>query len=231
MAGDLSGGGIPVRIVIAGAGKVGYYLAKTFMDSHEVTLIEKDRQICERVAEDLGITVVAGDVVKFKILQDADVGRADVFVAATGKDEVNLVASQIVQDHLYVPKVIARVNNPRNERVFRALNIPLTVSSTSVITQLIHQEVSVADIRTLLTLERGNLAIVEMSLTDDAPVVGKTVAAIAPSLPRNCVLVTLVRDEAVIIPRGDTMFAGDDRILAITTLDQAAELQKALVGN
>lgn len=130
-----------MRIVIAGAGKVGYYLAKTLMDSHEVILIEKDRQICERIAEDLGIAVVAGDAVNLKFLQDADVGRADVFVAATGKDEVNLVASQIVREHLHVGKVIARVNNPRNELVFRALNIPLTVSSTSVIAQLIHQEV------------------------------------------------------------------------------------------
>ena len=220
-----------MRIVIAGAGKVGYYLAKTLMDSHEVILIEKDRQICERIAEDLGIAVVAGDAVNLKFLQDADVGRADVFVAATGKDEVNLVASQIVREHLHVGKVIARVNNPRNELVFRALNIPLTVSSTSVIAQLIHQEVSVADIRTLLTLERGNLEIVEMSLPGNAPAAGKTGAAIAPSLPRNCVLVTIVRDEAVIIPRGDTVLVAGDRILAITTLDKASELQRALLGN
>jgi trk system potassium uptake protein TrkA len=220
-----------MRIAIAGAGKVGYYLAKTLMDGHQVTLIERERDLCERVAEDLGIAVVAGDVVKLKVLEDAEVGQADVFVAATGKDEANLIASQIVLDHFKVPKVIARVNNPRNEPVFRALNIPITVSSTAVITQLIHQEVSVEDIRTLLTLERGNLVIVEVELADRAPVVGKMVATIAADLPRNCVLVTLVREESVIIPRGNTVLVAGDRVLAITTLDEVAELQKALVGN
>lgn len=220
-----------MQIAIAGAGKVGYYLAKTLMNSHQITLIEKDRGLCEKVAEELGITVVAGDVVKLKVLEDAKVGQADVFVAATGKDEANLIASQIVQAHLRTPKVIARVNNPRNEPVFKALNVPLTVSSTAVIAQLIHQEVSVQDLRTLLTLERGNLAIVEVNLGDSGPVVGKTVAAIAANLPRNCVLVTLVRGEAVIIPRGDTVLSAGDRILAITTLEDAGNLQKALVGH
>ncbi|NMB10910.1 MAG: TrkA family potassium uptake protein [Firmicutes bacterium] len=220
-----------MQIAIAGAGKVGYYLAKSLIDRHQVTLIERDRDLCEKVAEDLGITVVVGDAVKLRVLEDAEVRRADVFVAATGKDEANLIASQIAQDHLQVPKVIARVNNPRNEPVFRALNIPITVSSTAVITQLIQQEVSVADIRTLLTLERGNLAIVEVQLAEDAPVADKMVADIAGNLPRNCVLVTLMREEAVIIPRGDTVLAAGDRVLAITTLDKAADLQKALVGH
>ena len=220
-----------MQIAIAGAGKVGYYLAKSLIDRHQVTLIERDRDLCEKVAEDLGITVVVGDAVKLRVLEDAEVRRADVFVAATGKDEANLIASQIAQDHLQVPKVIARVNNPRNEPVFRALNIPITVSSTAVITQLIQQEVSVADIRTLLTLERGNLAIVEVQLAEDAPVADKMVADMAGNLPRNCVLVTLMREEAVIIPRGDTVLAAGDRVLAITTLDKAADLQKALVGH
>jgi len=220
-----------MQIAIAGAGKVGYYLAKSLVDRHQITLIERDRDLCEKVAEDLGITVVVGDAVKLRVLEDAEVRRADVFVAATGKDEANLIASQIAQDHLQVPKVIARVNNPRNEPVFRALNIPITVSSTAVITQLIQQEVSVADIRTLLTLERGNLAIVEVQLAEDAPVADKMVADMAGNLPRNCVLVTLMREEAVIIPRGDTVLAAGDRVLAITTLDKAADLQKALVGH
>lgn len=220
-----------MQIAIAGAGKVGYYLAKSLIDRHQVTLIERDRDLCEKVAEDLGITVVVGDAVKLRVLEDAEVRRADVFVAATGKDEANLIASQIAQDHLQVPKVIARVNNPRNEPVFRALNIPITVSSTAVITQLIQQEVSVADIRTLLTLERGNLAIVEVQLAEDAPVADKMVADIAGNLPRNCVLVTLMREEAVVIPRGDTVLTAGDRVLAITTLDKAADLQKALVGH
>ena len=224
-------GYLQVQIVIAGAGKVGYYLAKALMDNHQITLIEQDRGLCEMVAEDLGVTVVAGDIVKLKVLEDAQVGRADVFVAATGKDEANLIASQIVQDRLHVSKVIARVNNPRNEPVFRALNIPLTVSSTAVIAQLIHQEVSVEDIRTLLTFQRGNLAIAEVNLPDNAPAVGKSLAGIASNLPRNCVLVTVLRGEAVIIPRGDTVFDAGDRVLAISTLDQAAELQKALVGH
>ncbi|NLJ85466.1 MAG: TrkA family potassium uptake protein [Firmicutes bacterium] len=220
-----------MHIAIAGGGKVGYYLAKTLMDNHRITLIEKDEALCGRLAEDLGITVVAGDVLKLQVLEDARISRCDVFVAATGNDEVNLISSQIVKHHFQIAKVIARVNNPRNEQVFKVMDIPLTVSSTTVITRLIEQEVSIEDIRTLLTFERGNLAVIEIDLAADAPAVGKTVATIAPNLPRECILMAVVREPEIIIPRGDTMLSVEDRVLAITTLDTIALLKTALTGH
>jgi trk system potassium uptake protein TrkA len=219
-----------MRIAIAGGGKVGYYLAKTLMEEHRITLIDKDEALCQKLAEDLGVPVVIGDAAKLRVLEDAEIERSDVFVAATGKDEANLIASQIAQNHLRIARVIARVNNPRNEPIFQALNVPVIVSSTAIIAQLIQQEVAAHDVRNLLTLNRGNLALVELDLHRDAPVVGKSLAAIAPTLPRNCVLVTVIRGADVIIPRGDTELKAFDRVLAIATLDTAASLETALIG-
>ncbi|NMB25065.1 MAG: TrkA family potassium uptake protein [Firmicutes bacterium] len=219
-----------MRIAIAGGGKVGYYLAKTLMEEHHVTLIDKDEALCQELAEDLGVTVVAGDAAKLRVLEEGEIQGADVFVAATGRDEANLIASQIAQYYLRIGRVIARVNNPRNEPIFQALGVPIIVSSTAIIAQLIQQEVAAHKVRSLLTFNRGNLVLVELDLERDAPVVGKSLVDIAPTLPRNSVLVTVIRGSDVIIPRGDTVLRAFDRVLAIATVDTAAHLRTALVG-
>lgn len=220
-----------MHIVIVGGGKVGYYLAKTLMERNRITLIEKDPELCRRISDDLGIVVLAGDAVKPGVLADAAAESADVVVAATGKDEDNLIVCQVVQEYFAVPRVIARVNNPRNEPVFRALGVSLTVSSTAVIAQLIEQEVATQDLRTLLTFNRGNLAIVETRLGKESPVVGSRVADIADLLPQNCVLVTIIRKGSVILPRGETQLEAGDEVLAVTTLEQQETLEKVLTGH
>ena len=174
--------------------------------------------------------MVAGDAAKLRVLEEGEIQGADVFVAATGRDEANLIASQIAQYYLRIGRVIARVNNPRNEPIFQALGVPIIVSSTAIIAQLIQQEVAAHKVRSLLTFNRGNLVLVELDLERDAPVVGKNLVDIAPTLPRNSVLVTVIRGSDVIIPRGDTVLRAFDRVLAIATVDTAAHLRTALVG-
>src|SRR5450756_1174488 len=121
-------------IVVAGGGKVGFYLAKGLVnEGHELAIIERDRRKCEQIQEDLGSVVVRGDAAEAATLAEAGASRADVVVAVTGDDEDNLVICQMAKRKFQVQRTIARINNPKNERIFKLLGIDATVSSTEVI--------------------------------------------------------------------------------------------------
>ena len=128
-----------------------------------------------------------------RIQEDAGVARADVFVASTGDDDDNLVACQLAKVAFGVPRAVARVNNPKNEHIFNALGIE-AISSTTIIARMIEEEATVGDLRTLISLRQGNMAIVEIELpTDRCVVCNKRVAELP--LPVDCVLIALVRGE------------------------------------
>lgn len=218
-------------IVVIGGGKVGYYLLKTLWErKHTLVLIEEREPICQRIANELGIEVVQGDGTNVKILEDAGVAKADVVVIVTGKDEDNLVAALLVQNNFDVARVIARVNNPRNEQIFRALGVKLTVSATAVIADLIEQEVDLEGMITLLTIYRGLLALFEGVLGKASPVIGKPIRDIAKDLPPDCILVSVLRGDEVVFPRGDTVLHEGDVVLALTRTDQKKLLEKQLLG-
>ena len=162
--------------IIIGGGKVGYYLTKTLLGaSHEVLLVEKERSHYKDLFEELGEIAFNGDGDEMRVLEEIGVNRADIFVAVTGDDEDNLVACQIAKKKFSCPRVIARVNNPKNEELFKQLGIDATVSATRLIYGLIEQEIQAPDVIPLLTLRKGNLEIVEVAIPKNAPVVGKTV--------------------------------------------------------
>jgi trk system potassium uptake protein len=184
-------------IVINGGGKVGSYLARTMVDSgHDVALIEKRAEIVEKLVSELPgrVLVIHGDGCDATFQEDAGVGRAEVFVAATGDDDDNLVACQLAKVAFGVPRAIARVNNPKNEHIFNALGIE-AISSTTIISRMIEEEATVGDIRTLIALRKGNMAIVEIELpTDRCVVCNKAVSELdlpaTASWSRSCVVTT-----------------------------------------
>ena len=156
-------------IVIVGGGNVGYYLAKTLSTtSHEVLLMEKDRQVHRMIAEELGEIAVQGDGCEVRLLEEAGVGRADVVVAATGDDEDNLVICQMSKRMFNVPRTIARVNNPLNEDLFHRFGIDATVSSTKIIYNLIEQEIQTGQVTPLAALKRGRLEIVDIEISENS---------------------------------------------------------------
>jgi len=221
-----------VYIVINGGGKVGSYLAKTMLDSgHQVALIEKRANIAEKLVVELpeGALVVVGDGCDAQYQEDAGAARADVFVAATGDDDDNLVACQLVKVAFGTPRVLARVNNPKNERIFNALGIE-AISSTTIISRMIEEEATIGDIRTLIALRRGKMAIVEVELPVDRCVVcDKEVASL--NLPGDCVLMAIIRGEdEVITVRGDTRLQPGDVVIAFTNVERERDLKKALTG-
>lgn len=219
-------------IVINGGGKVASYLAKTMLDSgHEVALIEKRSDVVERLVAELpdAALVIHGDGCDVHYQEDAGVSRADVFVAATGDDDDNLVACQLARVAFGVPRALARVNNPKNERIFNALGIE-AVSSTTIISRMIEEEATVGDIRTLIALRRGNMAIVEIELpTDRCVVCDKEVSSL--NLPEDCILVALIRgDDEIVTVHGDTKLQPGDQVIAVTNVERERALKKALTG-
>ncbi|MCK9614042.1 MAG: NAD-binding protein [Candidatus Omnitrophica bacterium] len=218
-----------MNIVIIGAGKVGYYLAKRlYQNKHAVSIIEKDRIVCDELAKQLDILVINGDGCEPDILEQAGITRADVLAAVTGDDEDNLIICQLAKEKFKVHRTVGRVNNPDNEKTFSELGIDVPVDDTKIIAKIIEEEASYSDFVNLLSFKRGKLAIVRVDLPKDSPVIGKSVHEI--TWPENSTLVSILRAEEVIIPKGDTVLKPGDDIIALTLIGNEPSLLSLLVG-
>lgn len=216
-------------IVVVGGGKVGYYLAKTLLShGHKVTVIEKIPELCERIAKDMDVVVIHGDGTDPSVLEDAQTDQADVIVAVAGHDEENLVVCQVAKRNFKVPRTVARINNPKNERIFNLLGVDSAISGTAVIARIIDQEIDAEELRTLLTFKRGELEIVEIEIPASSPAVGKPVKQL--DLPDDSVLVTVIRGNTVVFPRGETILQSGDSVMAVTSSDGECSLRDVLVG-
>lgn len=216
-------------ILIVGAGKVGYFLAKRLKESgHTVSIVDKQKALCEEIAKELEILVINGDGCEPAILEEAGIERADVLAAVTTDDEDNLIVCQLAKERFKVRRTVGRVNNPNNEHTFAELGVDVPVDSTEIISKIIEEEVSFSDFVNLMSFKRGKLAIVRVDLPEDSPVIDKEVKDI--KLPPNSVLVSIVRGEEVIIPRGDTVLKPGDDIIAITKIGSEPQLLNLLIG-
>jgi trk system potassium uptake protein TrkA len=216
-------------IVIVGAGKVGYFLAKRLCTSgHTVTIVERDKAICEEIAKELEALVIQGDGCDPRILEQAGSERADVVAAVTGEDEDNLVICQLAKERFKVQRTVGRINNPDNEHTFSELQVDVPVDSTTIIAKVIEEEVSFSDFVNLMSFKRGKLAIVRVDLPADSPVINQAIQDI--QLPENSVLVSIVRGEEVIVPKGTTILKSGDDIIALTLVGNEPQLLNLLVG-
>ncbi len=216
-------------IVIAGGGKVGFYLIKTLLPyKHKIAVIEEQKELCEKIANQLNVCVVNGDGTNIEHLQECNVERADIFIAVTGQDEENLIACQLAKRNFGVKRTIARVNNPKNITVFEKLGVDIAVSSTSIIADLIEQEVDYSGMKTLMKLKNGKISLSEILLSSTSPVKNKKLKDI--NIPRECVLISVIRDENVIIPNGDTLLMEGDHILAASSIQDQQELKDFFLG-
>jgi trk system potassium uptake protein len=214
-------------VVIAGGGKVGRFIATELLeDGHDVAIIEKVENRCEQLLRDYDVLVIHGDACDVRYLEQARPERADVFAATTGDDDDNFVASQLAITTFGVPRVVARVNNPRNEEIFERLGIE-AVSTTSLISRLIREEVTVGEMIHLYTLRGGKVNLVEIDLPLQGPIFGGTVSDL--HLPRESVLVAIFRGDETIIPRGDTGIQPGDQIIALTSPEFEEDLRAAIL--
>jgi trk/ktr system potassium uptake protein len=216
-------------IVIAGGGKVGANLARTLLGlGHEVTLIEQRRDRFEQLEEELEHQVQRGDATEIYALERAGIARPpDLLLAVTGDDEDNIVICQIAKEKYGVPKVIARVNDPRNQDHFDLLGISPTVCATSNIMALVEHEVPEHGLIHLLELRNENLEIVEVQIGKSSPSAGKTVERL--QLPEESRLISVTRDGQSEIAVGSTKLHPGDRVLAILQPGREDEFRQALL--
>jgi trk system potassium uptake protein TrkA len=218
-----------VYIIIVGGGKIGYYLAKQLLeDQHEVLIIEQDAEKCAQIADDLGEVVMLGDGCEAATLERAGMARSDMVIALTGDDEDNLVVCQVAKHKFDVPHTVARINNPKNETIFKKLGIDATISSTSVILAHIEQELPSHPLIPLMTL-KGGLEIVEIKIPPEAQVVGRPIKGIL--LPQQSLIALIVGpDGQPRLPTNDTIIQAGDEVVAVTMLENEEGLRSALIG-
>ncbi len=218
-------------ILIVGGGKVGYYLTKTLVTegSHEVLLIEQNPRKVEVYAERFGSVVVQGKGDEVATLAAAGAARADVVIAVTGDDEDNLVICQVAKRRFNVSRTIARINNPKNEDLFRRLGIDSTISATNVLLNLIEQLIPQRHFVHLMTLRHADLAIVEGDIPAGSPVAGQTLAEIP--FPAGVVIAAIHRGAELILPTGSTELLEGDEVIAVTKRDQESALRELLTAD
>jgi trk system potassium uptake protein TrkA len=214
-------------VVIAGGGKVGRFIAIDLLeDGHSVGIIERVPGRCDQLLRDYDLLVIEGDACDVRDLQQARPARADVFVATTGDDDDNFVACQLAKTSFEVPRVIARVNTPRNEEIFRRMAIE-TVSTTTLISRLIREQLSVGELVHLYTLRAGTINLVEIDLPRDSKAPRVPIADL--DLPEESALVCVFRGEDTIIPRGETRLRAGDQIIALTRPELEDDLRNVIL--
>jgi len=217
-------------IIVVGGGKVGYYLTKTLLEEgHEVLVIEKDQRRWAVISDDLGSGVLLGDGCETVVTEMAGMARAGVVVAVTGDDEDNLVICQMARHRYHVPRTIARINNPKNKRIFRHLGIDVTVSSTEAILSQIEQVIPTESLVHLLTLRDIGVSFVELELPADSPALGRPLKSLG--IPDDCILPLVIRGEKeAIIPYGETLLQPGDQVIAVTSEASEQTLRRILLG-
>jgi trk system potassium uptake protein len=218
-----------VYVIIAGGGKVGANLARTLQNAgHEVTLVEQRRDRYAVLEEEFEHNVHNGDATELFVLERAGIARPpDIVLAVTGDDEDNMIVSQVAREKYGVPKVIARVNDPRNQAHFDLLGISPTVSATQSIMALVEHEVPEHELVHLLELRKENLEIVEVQIDKNSPSAGKTVEKLR--LPEGSRLISIMRDGKAEIAVGSTELKPGDQVLAILQPGKEDELRDILL--
>jgi trk system potassium uptake protein TrkA len=214
-----------MRVVVTGGGAVGRHLAADLAArGHDVTLIEQERRVVDALrAEIAGVRIVQGDACEPWVLEEAELASADVVVAATGDDEDNLVTSLLAKTEFAVPRVLARVNHPKNEWLFtEQWGVDQAVSPPHILTAMVEEAVTTGDLVRLLRLEGGQVSIVEMTLAGGSPSLGRPLYELR--LPPDSAVVAILRD-------GHVVLAAGDEVVALAAPDSEQQLRDALVGS
>jgi trk system potassium uptake protein TrkA len=205
-----------MRVLVAGAGKLGRRVSQILNPIHTVVVIEQDEARARAIRDELGCEVVNGDADEPYILLAAGVERADVLIAATGHDEDNLVASLLAKNEYKVKKVIAAVRNPRNRWLYnRSWGVDVAIDSAQIVASLIEEEAKLSDIVELLSLGEGEITVSAVTATDGGTLAGKSMTEL--HVPQGCNAAAILRDNEVIMPGPDVRIQVGDVLLIVTS--------------
>ncbi len=211
-------------VVVVGGGQVGVNLTKLLLsEKKEVLLVEKDPKRYAQLADEFGENVILGDGTELGTLMDTGANRADVLIAATGADQDNLIICQTAKILYLIPKTIARVNDPRNEELFQTLGVDATVSSTRIIGSLIEEKIDPGMAIPIMAL-KGEVEIFQTELEKDSPLLGKKLSKL--KLPEDVIIFAAIRENEVIIPKGDTVFEEGDKLMVLAKKEGKEEFKK-----
>jgi len=219
-----------VKVVIAGAGAVGTFVASDLKAAnHEVLLIERNVDLVARLRPASDVELFLGDACEVSDLHEAGISDADVMVAATGEDQVNLVISLLAKQEFAVPRVVARINEPRNKWLFNeSWGVDVSVSTPHILTGLIEEAFSVGSLVRLLEFKGGQAHLIEVTLAEDSPAKDRSILDL--EFPRDATIVAVVRGEQVVVPRGDTVLQGGDEVVGLTTPSSEDAVKRILIG-
>jgi trk system potassium uptake protein TrkA len=216
-------------VIIVGGGKVGDYLTKELLAAgHELVLMEKDATRARQISDEVGSIVLNRDGSEGTHLEEAGAKRASIVAAVTGDDEDNLVICQMAKHHFAVPRTIARVNNPRNEELFRHLGVDEIISPTRMALAAIEQDIPVHELLHLARLQGDDMQLLEAQIGEDSPAIGRHPGDI--DLPEGCSIFVLIRGDAAQQIRPETVFQAGDKVLAISRTECEVELHRQLIG-
>jgi len=223
-----------MRVVIAGGGSVGKFIAEQLHEGgHEVLILDNDASVVKAArqsGEPRDVPWLQADACEVSNLAAAGLDGADVVAAVTGDDEDNLVISLLAKQEFGVPRVIARVNNPKNEWMFNEMwGVDVAVSTPHLITGLVQEAVTVGSFVRLLSFEGGKAKLAEVTLAGDSPAADKEISELG--FPRDATVVALIRGERVVVPRGDTIVRSGDEVLVLVTNDAENEVRRILIGH
>lgn len=216
-------------LLIAGGGKVGLHLIRTLLaQGHELALVERDKRVCAQVVEEFNeAIVIAGDATRPELLAQAGAARADVVIAVAGRDQDNYIICKMARRLFNVKRSVARVNDPRNEDLFRIEGVDFIISVTSMVSRAIEMEIVPHDVKTLFTWQ-SRMSMVELDLPPSAAVVGMPIRKL--DLPPQSILAAVWREGELIIPDGHTVLRPGDEVFALTLKGSEDLLKRTLIG-
>ena len=216
--------------VIVGGGRGGSYLARDLQgQGYQVKVVDRRPDVVAKLRQEIDGEVLCGDGCSPQILEQVGAAQAKLVVAMLHADEDNLVVCRLAKHQFKVARVIARVNNPQNEWLYtKAWGVDVAISQVHLTAKVIEEEIGLGELVTLLKLNRGEAALVEMRLPEGSPAVGKAIREL--QLPADTVIVSIIRDGKLVIPRGDTSLQVGDEVLAVSTVKAEPALKDALVG-
>jgi trk system potassium uptake protein TrkA len=205
-----------MNVVIVGGGKVGTYLARLLLaEKHQVKLVELRDEEQPRLAGELPEnSFVIGSGTDPSILETAGIRKAQVVAAVTGSDEINLVVASLARFEFMIPRIIGRVNNPKNTWLYTPeMGVDVAINQADLMAHLIAEEMSLGDMMTLLKLRKGQYSLIEEKVHPSSVVVNKALRDVA--LPEECVLTAIIRKGDLLIPHGDIVFQPADEVIAL----------------